>query len=62
MRKNKYTYLHVVQGRYGQVYGWEDLTQSENKSEARTNLKAYREAEPGTPHRLIKRRELNTQS
>lgn len=58
-KQNKYRYLFVVQGFYG--YGWEDLTQSENRTEARDNLKDYRENEPG-PHRLIKRRELNTET
>jgi len=56
---NKFVYLHVVQGYYG-TYGWEDLTQSEVRKEARDNLREYRENEPGTPHRLIQRRELNT--
>jgi len=58
-KRNKYLYLFVVQGFYG--YGWEDLTQSENRTEARDNLKDYRNNEPG-PHRLINRRELNTET
>lgn len=56
MKKNKYVYLHVVQGMY--CLGWEDLTQSESLSEAMADLKAYRENEIGV-FRLIKRRELN---
>ena len=45
---------YVVQGNYG--YGWEDLTASDDYSEARNDLKAYRENETGVPHRLITRR------
>ncbi len=56
---SKYRYLHVVQGNYGQ--GWEDLTASENRAEARTDLRAYRENERETPTRLIQRRELREQ-
>ncbi len=56
-RTNKWCYLWIVQGHYG--YGWEDLTAAENYTEARDNLRDYRENEP-SPHRLIRRRELNT--
>ena len=52
---NKYEYLFVIQGYYGQ--GWEDLTASENWKEARSDLKAYRENEIRYPHRMIQRRE-----
>jgi hypothetical protein len=55
-RRNKYTYVHVLQGHYGQ--GWEDLTQSESRREMRQNLKEYRENEGGA-YRIIFRRELN---
>lgn len=58
MKKNKYTYLHVLQGLYGYGYGWEDLCASESYSEVVQNLKEYRENEGGT-YRLIERRELN---
>jgi len=57
MKKNKYTYLHVIQGNYG--YGWEDLTAAETYFEARGYLKDYRENEPNTSTRMIERRELN---
>ena len=53
--KNKYCYLFVLQGNYGQ--GFEDLTASENYKEVKTDLKAYRENEGGN-YRIIKRREL----
>lgn len=56
---NKYNYLFVVQGYYDQFYGWEDLTQSEDKKEVRDNLREYNENETDYPHRMIERRELN---
>ena len=52
---NKFEYLHVVQGYYG--FGWEDLTASTSRKEARSNLRAYNTNE-NAPHRLIQRREL----
>jgi hypothetical protein len=59
MKPNKYTYLFVVQGYYGAGYGWEDLCASEDRKEAREDLKSYRENETQYPHRMIRRRELN---
>ncbi len=59
MKNNKYTYLHVLQGRYGH-HGWEDLCASESYREVRQNLKEYRENEGGN-YRIIERRELNNQ-
>lgn len=56
-RKNKYIYLHVIQGNYG--YGFEDVDQSESYKDARTNFRLYRENEPQYSHRMIQRRELN---
>ncbi len=58
MSKNKYQYLHVLQGNYGYGHGWEDLFASESYREVRQNLKEYRENEGGN-YRLIERRELN---
>jgi hypothetical protein len=55
---NKNIYLHVVQGHYGQ--GWEDVAASENRREARADLKAYR-ANCTYPYRMIRRREPNPQ-
>lgn len=61
MFKNKYTYLYVLQGRYG--YGWEDLA-SECKSnkyayrDIKQTKKEYRDNEKGY-YRIISRRELN---
>ncbi len=55
---NKYTYLYIIQGNYGYGHGWEDEAASESYSEARADLKAYRENSP-YPSRMIQRRELN---
>ena len=52
----KYNYLWIVQGFYS-GYGWEDLTASELWIEAKSDLKAYKENEPGI-FRLIQRREV----
>ena len=51
---NKWENLNVVQGQYGQ--GWEDLCAATDRKEARDDLRAYRENEPRTPTRLIRRR------
>ncbi len=53
---NKYSYIMVLQGRYGQ--GWEDLTAETTYREIRARLKEYRENEGGS-YRIINRRELN---
>ena len=58
---NKYIYLHVVQGYYSSHYGWEDLCESEDRQEARRDLRVYVENEREFPHRLIQRREPNQQ-
>lgn len=49
----------VLQGNYG--YGWDDLVtyESNEYSEAKKDLKAYRENEKGASHRLINRRVPN---
>lgn len=57
MKRNKYVYLHVLQGHYG-TNGWEDLCASESYREVRDDLRAYRENEGGC-YRLIQRRELS---
>jgi hypothetical protein len=53
-KTNKYEYLFVLQGNYGQ--GWEDLCASESSNEVRQNRKEYRENEGGN-YRIIQRRE-----
>jgi hypothetical protein len=59
-KPTKYEYLYVLQGNYG--YGWEDLTAAEKTyeglKEIKSDRKAYRENEPGTPLRVIERRVL----
>ena len=57
--KNKYIYLHVLQGNYGYGHGWEDLAASERRLEVVQNRKEYEENEGGR-YRIIERRELPT--
>lgn len=63
MKANKYSYLYVLQGFYSM--GWEDLCAanqtSEGRKEIRQNKKDYQKNEGGV-YRIIKRRELNSQS
>jgi len=56
-KRNKYVYLYVLQGNYG-IYGYEDLTASEDYRDVRRDLKDYQENEGGN-YRIIKRREKN---
>ena len=58
----KFEYLHVVQGRYTEEYGWEDLTYSDNPKTASGDLKSYRDNEPHVPHRIIQRRVPRTEA
>lgn len=55
--RNRYAYLWVVQVNYGFGDGWEDCAASEDRSEARADLRAYRENCPEYPARIIQRRE-----
>lgn len=52
-RVSKTELLHVVQGNYGQ--GWEDIAASPSWTEARNDIRAYRDNEGGN-YRLIQRR------
>ena len=54
MYERKTVDVWVVQGDYGQ--GWEDLTESYDRNEAKTDAKKYREND-SAPIRVIKRRE-----
>jgi len=54
---NKFNYVHVVQGNYGQ--GWEDLSECNNFIGAAYDLREYKQAHPNYPHRRIERRVLN---
>jgi hypothetical protein len=58
-RINKYIYLWVVQGYYNTLYGWEDLTASEQYKEAQANLRDYKKNDTAYGFRIIQRRELN---
>jgi hypothetical protein len=49
--------LFIVQSNWGYGHGWEDVTAEKTRKEALDQLRAYRANEPGTPHRLIRRRE-----
>ena len=55
MKISKTKDVYVVQGNYGQ--GWEDLTESDDRKEARSDLKSYNDNETQYAHRLITRRE-----
>lgn len=71
MKKNKYTYLIVLQGNYG--CGWEDLSAEDkngplSKDETgalrvtprmriKNNLRDYQQNAPGYSYRIIHRRE-----
>lgn len=56
MRIGKTKEVRVLQGNYG--YGWDDLCQydREEYSEARDDIKAYRENAPEYSYRIITRR------
>ncbi len=56
-RRNKYDYLYIVQGKYGDTYRWEDLTAADSRKEARRDLRDYDLNDP-YPHRIIQRRVL----
>lgn len=46
----------TVQGFYGSLYGWEDLSCSDSFTEARDDIKSYRDNEPQYRYRLVKTR------
>lgn len=46
-----------LQGNYGYGHGWECLTAELTIRAARDQRKCYRENEPGTPTRIVKKRE-----
>ena len=58
MKKNKFIYLHVLQGNYGYGHGWEDLCASESYRKVRAWYGDYLNNEGGN-YRIIQRRELN---
>lgn len=58
-KPSKYVDLYVVQGNYGYGHGWEDVSASQTRAEARADLKAYHANSPGS-HRLITRKVLRS--
>lgn len=56
-RVNKWGTEIVLQGNYG--HGWEDLAHYDSDTEARVDLKAYRDNERGVPFRIITRKVQN---
>ena len=63
---NKYTYVKVLQGLYGGLYGWEDISEVPNSdreaiTELREDLLSYRESMPEYPYRIVMRRVPNSQ-
>jgi hypothetical protein len=46
-----------IQQNWGFGHGWEDVYSADSWKDARRTLKEYRENQPGTPVRAIKRRE-----
>jgi len=56
-KPTKYVTVYIVQGNYGS--GWDDLTGSDVRKEARRDLRDYEMNEPN-PHRLISRKILRT--
>lgn len=55
MYKRKTHDEYEIQSWY-QVYGWETVTTEETYKEAIIQLRCYRENEPETPHKIVKRR------
>jgi hypothetical protein len=53
---NKWSHVWVIQGNYGG--GWEDVTEEDDRFEARARLKEY-DANESYPHRKILRRIKN---
>ena len=60
MRTRKTKDLFVVQGNYGHGHGWEDLTASYIRNEAKDDLRAYQKYISNGTYRLITRREKIT--
>ena len=56
MYVRKTTDEYTLQGNYGSLYEWEDLTSEETFKEIKQRRKEYTENEPRTPLRIIKRR------
>lgn len=48
------TYTYILQGNYGGVAGWEDLTADDSHAGIKSSRKDYEDNEPGTPLRIVK--------
>lgn len=57
MRYRKTRDFYVIQQYTGPQYGWEDVTEEDNRKDARAQLKTYRENQPEYPARIKLRRE-----
>lgn len=63
MKRNKYTYLYVIQQDWGYGHGWEDVDAYDKAdpfayTNARKSIATYRQEQP-VRTRMIERRELN---
>ncbi len=56
MYKRKTYDEYAVQGDYGYGYGYETISTETTSRQAREQLKAYRENEPGVRFRIVKKR------
>ena len=63
MKTTKFLYYVVIQGKYSEYYGYEDLCQypdtKEGRRDARVDFREYRIDEREYQHRIIHRRERN---
>ena len=48
--------IYVLRGHYG-IHGWEDVDESELRSDVVTNLAEYQRAEPRRAFKIVKRRQ-----
>lgn len=46
----------TLQGWYGELYGWEDLTTEDSRSEIEDRFTDYRINEPNTRYRIVRRK------
>ena len=51
--------MFVIQGHYSSRYGWEDLSEYDDRAEARRDLIEYVRASPSARHRIVERKQLD---
>ena len=51
------SYYFAIDGFY--AFGWEEITAEDSRKLARQTAKLYRENEPGTTFRIVRRRDLS---